>query len=197
MKRTPIHKIMVAALLGAGSLTLAPTPAHAGPPAIAEAHLPLRATMTPPRRPIEARPCGLFAIGRARPRTALPQTAMTLAATPLIAIEGPLVDHSRATRAATRATTTTATLRILGGLPARFVHITRPTATPTDAPTDALAALRIDRARLDASRRARATLPALGQLTHSTPQPATAPGLITLDPAHVDRSRLARALAAR
>lgn len=190
MKRTPIHKIMVAALLGAGSLTLAPTPAHAGPPAIAEAHLPLRATVTPSRRPIEARPCGLFAIGRARPRTAPPPTR---AATPLIALEGPLVDHSRATRAATRATTTTATLRILGGLPARFVHITRPTATPTDA----LAALRIDRARLDASRRARATLPALGQLTHSIPPPSTAPGLITLDPAHVDRSRLARALAAR
>lgn len=191
MKRTPLNKIMVAALLGAGSLTLAPTAVHAAPPAFSEAHLPLRDAATPSRRPIEAQPCGLLAIGRARPRTALPETA-----TPLIAIEGPLVDHSRATRAATRATSTATraiTLRILGGLPARFARITRPTTTPTDA-IAAIAALRIDRARLDASRRIRATLPApaFSPLAQSTPL-----DLITLDPDQIDRSRLARALAAR
>ncbi|MEZ4435452.1 MAG: hypothetical protein R3F65_23865 [bacterium] len=169
MKRTHLDKLIVAALLGAGSLT-----AHAAEPTLAghEALLPLRDAVEP-RRPIEALPCGLLAVGRPAPRT-----APALDAGPLLAIEGPLVDDSRRIRA--EATRAHSRLRVLGGLPARLVAVVRPIA-----PAPAHAALRLDRDALDQSRRARHTAEARAQ------------GPLVIDAARLRQSRLARALAAR
>lgn len=175
MKRTPLDKLMVAALLGAGSLTAhAAEPPRPDAPTLArhEALLPLRDAVEA-RRPIAPLPCGLLAVGRPAPRT-----APALDSGPLLAIEGALVDDSRRVRAA--AATAHSRLRVLGGLPARLVSIVRPAA-----PGAPYAALRLDRVRLDESRRAREAAEAR----------ATAP--LVIDAARLAQSRLARALAAR